>query len=136
MFNTQVSPQALGYAGERYALTHYQQNGFKVEHQPDGYHFDLLLTCPVKKTTIKIEVKTARKASDGRWHYTLYKKNHADHVTSDYVLLLQISPCGSVTTYLIPTDVLLAKKQVSMSASENYTGIYSQYKNTITPELI
>lgn len=74
----------------------------------------------------KIEVKTSRPDNRGQYKFCLRKNDkngYTDYRVSDYVLLVCVSACGLIHTFLIET-CKLAQRHITIS---NLTGKYNKF---------
>jgi hypothetical protein len=86
------------------------------------------LTTIINGRSVNIEVKTANKNKDNTWRFTLYKKDHTDHKTSDYVILVALTGYSPVL-FVIPTDHIKDRNTVAISSNpRTYTGKFAQYR--------
>lgn len=89
-------------------------------HQPGSYSGDILLG----KT--KIEVKTARKNKRGNYQFNLYKSGHTDFTHAEIVILVSLNLDTSPHVYVIPTELLGHRKQITITPNSS---TYDQYIN-------
>lgn len=76
---------------------------------------------------INIEVKTARKNKDGKWRFTLYKRNHTNHRVSDYVILIAIGQSSSI--FVIPTNDIKDRTSIAITSNpKTYAGKFAAYR--------
>jgi hypothetical protein len=121
-------PQSLGLYGECLAHLWLNKSGYAVR---SSHGCDLIATNPRTGKCTRIEVKTARRAVDGRFHFTLIKDNHTDHRDSDVVVLLCVDYRWRVVPFVIPVAVLADQRQVTVSLDPIlYTGKFSSYRQS------
>lgn len=125
--------KAIGLMGEMIAKRLFESACYSVITPQAGQHRgDLVVTDISTGEMLKIEVKTARRGKDGKWRFTLWKKNHTNHRDSDYVVLLPVLKSGRVIPFVIPVSELENQKQaVITSHPENYAGRLSAYRRSI-----
>lgn len=124
----QSKPQTLGVHGEQVAMALFEKNGYRVL-RPGIKSGDLLVVHLETGEVNKIEVKTARRNSAGRWQFNLRKKGKTDSRYSDYVLLMAVIVSGRVVPFLIPSEEVSARSQVTLfSHPDRYNGKYSDYR--------
>lgn len=125
--------KALGTMGEMVARSLFLKAGYAVvTTREKEYRGDLVIIDQDTGERFKIEVKTARQAIDGRWHFTLWKKGKTNHLHSDYVVLLPVLKSGRVVPFVVPMERLAHQKQcVIGSHPEAYTGKLADYRRTV-----
>lgn len=121
---------ALGAYGEFIARNFLEEHGYNVQ-SPDGTkHGDLIATGDDGQA-LKIEVKTARESSRGRWDYQLFKSDRhgsTNHLNSDIVLLLAVTK-ATIFYYVIPSRKLRKKSKIAITSHPlSYTGQLAQYR--------
>lgn len=126
--------KAIGLMGELIAKRLFESACYSVvTPQPKQHRGDLVVTDTFTGEMLKIEVKTARRGKDGKWRFTLWKKNHTDHRDADYVVLLPVLKSGRVVPFVIPVSELENQKQaVITSHPENYAGRLSVYRRSVS----
>lgn len=122
--------RGIGAWGENYVAAKFQEAGFKVSFARIGERRgDLRIVDPETGEIYRVEVKTARRAKDGKWRFTLYKRGHTDHANSDFVVLLAVLKSGRAVPFVIPSQVLCRQRQaVITSHPENYSGKLAKYR--------
>jgi hypothetical protein len=120
---------SVGAWGEVMAARALEVNGYRVrtDHQVGD------LTAYSRWGEIfHVEVKTARRASDKKWHFTLWKNGSQDHRCADIVILLCVLPTGRVVPFVVPIHVLASKKAVCISSWPwRYKGQLAPYRQQI-----
>lgn len=119
--------RAIGAWGEQYALNMLRQNGYTVVPSNVRKHGDLMIIGVGGEIVAKVEIKTARQASDRRWHFTLEKAGCTSAAHSDIVILIAVGKISTPTLYIIPTMDIPACRQICIS-SWNYNGKYAGYR--------
>lgn len=124
--------QAVGSAGERYALLLLQKSGYKVmTPRPGEKRGDLIAIDRHTGVMWNIEVKTARKGVTG-YQFGLRSSGNArtDISHSHYVILVAALESGQGIPFVIPTcDIPKGMKHLSFRAHPlKYSGKWSQYR--------
>lgn len=126
-----INNYALGEIGELYAMRLLRGLGYRVRR----YHhkgYDLIATNLTTGDRLRIEVKTARKHSDGKWRFTTIKNDkygRTNSAHSDIVICLQWWE-ASFTPYLIPIADILGKVSICVTSNPiRYAGKYRQYQH-------
>lgn len=124
------SHNAVGVVGEVWLMKTLQNEGYVVEAmKPGRKQGDLLAIDRFTGETTRIEVKTARQCSDGKWRYTLTKDGHTDHRHADKIALLAVLESGRVIPFIVPVEVLKSQRQaVITSHPERYAGKLSRWR--------
>lgn len=127
------SHTAIGAIGEQlvyHALTS-AGNIVSAVH-PREQRGDLRVITPHGEV-LRVEVKTARRASDNKWHFTLRKKGKTDHTHSDVVILLCVTLTGYCVPFVIPTKRLIHQQQACITSDPyRYTGKFASYRQRLT----
>lgn len=113
------SHNELGERGELTAKILFRKAGYYVEKASERCG-DLRVTCTSTGQTWRVEVKTARRAKDYKWRFTLWKEGHTDHRYSDIVLLLAVTATGDVVPFVVPIAVLKDQNQAVISSEPHY----------------
>lgn len=120
---------AVGYAGECIVALAFQENGYIVNTSHDTGDMFVIDEHGVMSF---VEVKTARRDSEGKWHFTLYKKYHADHRYTDYVVLLCIMKSGFAIPFVIPTEHVRDQKTAKITSYPmTYKGRFAQFRQSL-----
>jgi len=117
---------AIGFAGELMLSMALQERGYEcqIEHERG----DLTLYLPDGRKTF-IEVKNARKGTDHKWRFTLWKDGHCDHRAADLIALLCVLRSGFIVPFLVPVEELSYQRQaVITSYPPKYKGRLSHYR--------
>lgn len=119
LFPYPKSAHQAGYHAEALCKARFERAGYTVEA---ARGCDLRAVSPDGEV-VRIECKGARRAIDGRWHYTLRKAGHTDINKSDVVFLVQFHPSGVIACYLVPVVFFKDARQTVVGASAHaYTG--------------
>jgi hypothetical protein len=119
----------LGSAGENLIALALQANGYTVRV---GYEMGDLHVVDKDGTIYYVEVKTARRASDKKWRFTLYKKHQQDHRYSDFVVLLCVLKSGFAVPFVIPTSFVRDIHAAAITSfPDTYQGKFSQFRQTL-----
>ena len=125
------SHTAVGALGERTAWLLLERAGYIVSRPAQKRRGDLRVLDRSTGQVVYVECKTARRCKDGKWRFTLLKKDHADHRDADYVLLLPVLASGQVVPFLIPVDTLANQRQaVITSDPRSYQGKLAAYRRS------
>lgn len=93
---------------------------------------DLRAIHPDTGETIVIEVKTARRGSDGRWKFQLWKNDKhgvTSHLHSDVIVLLAALKSGDVVPFVVPVEAARRQKSISIpSHPKDYAGAWAKYR--------
>lgn len=115
-----------GAAGEMMVTRALEARGYEVSR--DRTRGDLKVITPDGEI-VGVEVKTARKCSDGKWRFLLRKDGHQDHRKSDVVIMLCVMRTGDVVPFVVPTSVLVDQRQaVITSLPYTYAGKLAAYR--------
>lgn len=121
----------LGAAGELLVARALEERGYRVSTSHHKKAGDLTIITD-EGQIVYIEVKTARRGTDGKWHFTLYKKGSQDHTGADVVILLCITKSGSATPFVIPISALENQHQACITSyPTTYGGRLAQFRQTI-----
>lgn len=123
---------AIGRLGEHLAYLLLEQCGYRCSFTRQGQQRgDLRVVDPASGVIHRVEVKTARRASDHKWRFLLWKKGHQDYRHADFVLLLAVWISGEVTPFVIPVADLGERSQICISSHPlHYTGCWATYRQT------
>lgn len=122
---------SLGAWGENVARNLLVRSGYAVQPSPYGYPGDLLVKHRLTGELIILEVKTARRCSDGKYRFTLWKDGHTDHRKADAVILLPVLESGRVVPFVIPVSFLAVYSQVSITSHpESYSGKLARFRQS------
>lgn len=120
---------ALGSAGENLVSLALQANGYTVK---TAYEMGDLYVVDKEGTVYYVEVKTARKASDKKWRFTLYKKYQQDHRYSDFVVLVCVLKTGFAVPFVIPTSFVRDIHACAITSfPDTYQGKFAQFRQSI-----
>ena len=122
--------QALGAVGELIAIDLLVSAGYHVRLSKTGAkRGDLTVIDPETGQTWLVDVKTARRSTDGYFHFCLYKRKKTDYRYSDYVLLLAVNSAGTTVGFLIPReDIKFATSLALGKNARTYRGKWAQYR--------
>lgn len=122
----------IGRLGEHLACLLLEKRGYKCSFAQKGSkRGDLRVVDPETGAVQRVEVKTARKSSDGKWRFLLWKKDKQDYRHADYILLLAVWISGEVTCFTIPVADLGERSQICISSHPlHYTGRWATYRQT------
>lgn len=122
----------LGQIGEYVASLLLKASGYDISHNHCDQRGDLIAWHPSGKT-YRVEVKTARKSSDGAWRFCLWKKGKTDYRHSDFIVLLAVTKSGDCIPFVIPTSDI--KKKITVIAitsnPRTYGGKWSIYRQSL-----
>ena len=123
--------QAVGMHGEYIAANYLRDRGYIVEMMPDGSKCgDLRCISPHTGETISVEVKTARRGTEG-WRFTLRKRGKTNHLNADLVLLLAVVKVGPPIPFLIPVEDIRDISAIKLRTHPlHYNGRYSDFRVT------
>lgn len=123
-----MTPQQLGRIAEDFVISHLQKLGYCARLTKRGLEIgDVFAIDPTTGEMWHIEVKAARIASDGRFHFTLWKRGHTSHRRTDVVVLLcYYENIDIAIPFVIPTKNILNQNQVTIPAIG--TGVKTKYK--------
>lgn len=124
---------AIGVAGE--VLVARTLEGMDFQVTVSHYRGDLTVVTPDGQI-VYIEVKTARRAKDGVYRFTLWKRwqgrQCADHHRSDVVILLCVLKTGDAIPFVVPTPVLGNRHSVGITSfPADYRGWLVPYRQTL-----
>ena len=120
--------QGIGALGEMVARRLFENAGYEVS-RAERRQGDLRIIQPQTGEVRQIEVKTSRRASDRRYHFTLWKKGKTDYRDADTVLLLAVLKSGDVVPFVIPVSALGERSQITISGDcWNYSGVWRKYR--------
>ncbi len=124
------SHNAVGTMGELWLMQTLQNAGYVVQAlKPGQKQGDLLSIDRFTGETTRIEVKTARQCSDGKWRYTLTKDGHTDHRHADKIALLAVLESGRVILFIVPVEILKSQRQAVISSHpERYKGKLARWR--------
>lgn len=124
--------KAVGTLGETIIAHELERAGYLVSFaRPGQRRGDLRAVCPETGEVFAVEVKTARRAKDGKWRFTLYKAGCTDYRDSDYVVLVCAQPTGATVTFVIPQSALGKRSQLTITSEPTqYAGRWAAYRNT------
>lgn len=121
---------ALGAAGEIYACSVLNHNGYRTVIDHQKYNGDLQIECP-SGLVLRAEVKTAQQNKEGRYSFTLSVKRGGLVETLctqvDLVILLAVRPSGVVRIYSIPRAAL-GERQLTVKIGKKDSGLSSKYE--------
>lgn len=79
---------------------------------------------------LRIEVKTATLAVDGKFHATLKKEGHTDCIGAQFVILLCVVDTQLVIPFIIPTIALGNRRAIAITRNPmSYNGQWSKYRD-------
>lgn len=120
---------AVGLLGEIAVARAFEANGYGVDISHNCGDLTVIDTDGVIH---RVEVKTSRKGTDGRWRFTLYKKGSQDHRKADFVVLLALAKTGHGIPFVLPIDVCRSKHSATISTWPlTYNGWLSQYRQSM-----
>jgi hypothetical protein len=123
--------RALGTLGEQFAHRILEKRYHVSNTHPKERRGDLRVVTD-DGLILRVEVKTARMASDGCWRFTLHKKGHTDHRDSDVILALCVMPAGYVVPFVVPTPVVAEQNALVIASDPNiYAGKYARYRQNV-----
>jgi hypothetical protein len=126
------SCQAIGMMGEQIVYHMLASAGYIVSNtHPGEQRADLRVITPHGEV-LRVEVKTARKACDGKWHFTLRKKGKTDHSHSDVVILLCVMLTGFCVPFVIPTARIVHQQQACINSDPyRYKGKFARFRQPL-----
>src|SRR3972149_4905962 len=117
MYLSDSKRKAVGTMGEITIARMLECSGYDVSFtHPGEKRGDI---CAVSRSTgeiMRIEVKTARRATDGKYRFTLFKKGHTDYRDSDVVILLPVLKSGRVVPFVLPVERLGKRSTVLITS--------------------
>lgn len=120
---------ALGALGEQWARLKLESSGYAVRYERQPGQGDLTAVSRATGEIFHVEVKTARRCSDKKWRFLLWKKNKQDHRQADIVLLLAVLPTGHVVPFVVPSVNLAKQRQAVITSHPNrYGGKLSAFR--------
>lgn len=120
---------AIGATGENVIARAFEARGYSVRTAYENG--DLHVITPAGELNY-VEVKTARRGKDGKWRFTLYKKNSQDHRYSDYVVLLCVMKSGFSVPFVIPTRFILDRHAIAITSyPQTYSGRFAQFRQSL-----
>lgn len=121
--------QAIGTLGEHLCYHLLTARNYTVSNAHPSQHRGDLRVVTRSGEILRVEVKTARRATDGRWHFTLRKAGHTDHSNSDVIVLLCAMKTGYVVPFVLPTRAVARQNAVVISSDPyTYAGKYARYR--------
>lgn len=123
-----------GLYGEQLAAEHLRRAGYHVIAVRDDkvQAGDLRVIHPDTGECIALEVKTARRAADGKWHFNLWKRNSQNHHKADMVLLLAALKTGQVVPFVIPIEAARDVGHINIcNHPADYGGKWAVYRQSI-----
>ena len=132
---THMKRKHIGTLGEMYIASRLREEGFTVHEigTSGSKKGDLLVASPSTGEAIKVEVKTARLDSEGRYQACLHRKlpsRECTNVThSDILILVLVNPRKPTPQVMvIPVSQIRPSKQLRLPRDiENYHGFYAQF---------
>ena len=124
---------ALGNKGEELLAYALQQQGYsvRIDHQ---YQSGDLTVFDANGHSVRLEIKTARKAKDKRYHFTLRKhwqgRQCADHTGADFVVLICVARTGHPSIFVVPVDALNVNS-CTIGDPSTYSGRFARYRQNI-----
>lgn len=120
----------IGAVGERWLAEALERQGYRVAYTGAGEkRGDLVVVDVVSGEVRKIEVKTARRAKDGKWRFTLVKEGCTSHLHADLVALLAVTESGRVIPFIMPVEAVQQQRQaVITSHPERYAGKLARWR--------
>ena len=130
--------RALGALGERMAAHLLKDAGYQVKSADSARSGDLRAILSEKQ--FRVEVKTARRGRDSKWHFTIRKNDqygHTDYRDSDVVVLLAVLRSGRCVCFVIPAgDIPDQQTHISITSHpERYAGRWAEYRQGDTIRL-
>lgn len=137
MFNemSKHGRKRTGMLGEAIAAKMLERGGYDVTFTEEGtFCGDLRVVDKQTGQVTKVECKTARRAVDGKWRFTLTSTGtgRTDYRHSDVVVLIAVHDVtGTVTPFVIPVDQLGDRCQVCISSQpDRYAGRWADYRQS------
>ena len=117
-----LTPLALGAEGERFARQQFEAMGYVVRPPLEKKTGDLAVIDKSTGEVIKVEVKTSRNGSDGRWQFCVTRRavgrNKTDCQHADVVLLQAVNAkTGLVTAYIVPAKEMNGQAILRISSA-------------------
>lgn len=124
---------AVGAMGKQIVFHMLTSAGYLVSNTRVGEQRGDLRVITPHGEVLRVEVKTARRACDGKWRFTLRKKGKTDHAHSDVVILLAVMLNGFCVPFVIPTPVIIRQQQACISSNPyTYQGKFAPYRQRLT----
>ena len=127
--------KAVGSYGESIAKALLEDAGYLVSYAHEGEkRGDLCVIDQETGEIIRVEVKTARRGADGRFTFSLERRNTARVMTSayhsDFVILLAVTKQGTPYPFVIPVSALgyITKIVISSGNPVSYSGKWSKFR--------
>lgn len=122
--------KAIGTMGEIAVARMLESSGYDVSLAHVGEkRGDLRAVSRSTGEIWRVEVKTARRAKDGKYRFTLFKKGCTDYRDADFVVLLPVLKSGRVVPFVIPVSKLGERSQICITSHpEDYAGMWKQYR--------
>ena len=131
LLNSLAHPKsrAIGSLGEQLCYHLLASRGYLPSNVHPKEHRGDLRVVTSSGEILRVEVKTARRASDGRYHFTLRKAGHTDHSDSDVIILLCAMKTGYVVPFVVPTRVVVRQNAIVISRDPyTYAGKFARYR--------
>jgi len=114
-FNAETSNVNVGDAGERLAISLFQEAGYKAYKPQERHAGDVHAVCRQTGELFKVEVKTSTWSDKfKKWQFCLKKAKKTDCQHSDYILFILIEK-SQTFTYLVPSALLVDCRQLSIT---------------------
>ena len=123
--------RALGTLGEQLTFRILEKRYHVSNTHPKERRGDLRVVTD-DGLILRVEVKTARQSTDGKWRFTLYKAGHTDHRDSDVIIALCVLPAGYVVPFVIPTTAVAQQRALVISSNpQTYAGKFARFRQHI-----
>jgi len=124
----QSDRRGRGAAGETLAQDLLCRAGYEVrKYPPKSKRGDLQVIEINTGEVWAVEVKTAKRRSDGKWCFQLLNKSQ-DYRHADYVLLVAVLSGGKTAEYLIPVSALERHGLKCLTISNVNSGKWTDYR--------
>lgn len=121
--------KAVGTMGEIVAARLLERAGYEVSFTHNEKRGDLRAVDPATGVILRIEVKTARRGTDRKWRFLLWKQGHTDYRDANVLILLPILKSGRPVPFIIPVNLLGDRSQIVITSHpEDYAGRWAQYR--------
>jgi len=120
---------AIGTVGESVVARAFEDNGYTVT---TSYVNGDLTVINKSGEMFYVEVKTSRKASNGRWMFTLFKRGSQNHKYADFVVLLCVMKSGFSIPFVIPIEHCKGVNAITIpSYPGHYQGKYATFRQSL-----
>lgn len=122
-----------GFVGERVVMEHLSSSDWHTHQAASVNCGDVIATNRVTGETLRLEIKTAKKAKNGQYQFCITKADKhgaTDYRHSDVVILICVDAAGGFYLYVIPASSLkLGQQRLSISSHPTvYNGKYSCFR--------